>query len=132
MSTRAAIIVKSGDKYQGIYCHYDGYISGVGQTLQDHYQDYDKVKRLIALGFISLLGERVEPIGPHDFHEKEEGTTVAYMRDRGEDGCEPVEGDHILEVANRIDHSGYIYIFEEGSWTVNGIPLAKAISSGLD
>lgn len=38
MSTRSAIIRKTEDgSYEGIYCHFDGYLAGVGKTLQEHY-----------------------------------------------------------------------------------------------
>lgn len=62
MSTRAYICMKtkSGD-YRGIYNHWDGYLSGVGEILLNHYKDYDKVEKLINLGDISVLGQGLEP-----------------------------------------------------------------------
>ena len=94
MSTRSAIIEKTETGYRGIYCHNDGYLSYNGRILFDHYQDAAKVSALIDLGDISSLGERVAPIGEHsfDYSKREEGTTVAYSRDRGEEGTEAVSG----------------------------------------
>lgn len=115
MSTRSAIIMKQGDIYVGIYCHYDGYPEGVGKVLLEHYSDPEKVARLIALGSISSLGERVEPLGEHSFDAPEEGTTVAYHRDRGEEWDEsvtPAAGASWKNVSAQIGRNGYVYVFE--------------------
>jgi hypothetical protein len=72
MSTRSRIAIENQDgTVQSIYCHFDGYIDGVGTKLFNHY-DREKLKSLIELGDISSLGESTE-------------NTVAYARDRGED-----------------------------------------------
>ena len=128
MSTRSAIIRKTDSGYAGIYCHFDGYLEGVGATLRDHYSDPGKVARLIALGDISSLGQRVEPIGPHSYSDSEVGTTVAYMRDRGEEGCEARTGATATKVAGQIGHNGYVYVFDGGVWRVNGALLAEAFA----
>lgn len=73
MATRSRIgIENEHGTIRSIYCHWDGYPSGVGKTLQTHYMDRDKVEALLSLGNISELGDSIE-------------TTVAYARDRGED-----------------------------------------------
>lgn len=118
MSTHSAIITKIDNKYHGIYCHWDGYPDGVGKILKTHYQDSDKIHRLIDLGDISILGERVEPIGKHSYDTPEHGTTVAYHRDRGEDLQFSV-GETIKDVLQYIDYD-YYYVWENGSWYVNG------------
>lgn len=38
-----------------IYCHFDGYPSGVGKTLLESYQDYDSVLKLVCCGNLSYL-----------------------------------------------------------------------------
>lgn len=114
MATRSFIITPTGDSlFRGIYCHWDGYPEGVGATLAEHYTDEDKIDRLVKLGSISSLGSRVEPTngGTHSFATPEEGTTVAYHRDRGEDlniaeGCTL---DEILAAA-RESWCEYAYI----------------------
>lgn len=120
MATRSAIIEKLPDgTYRGIYCHYDGYLSYNGKVLREHYADPAKVSALIELGEISVLRERVEPVGPHSFCDREEGVTVAYHRDRGEDYL--VIRDRTAEaVADRIGHDGHVYVFEDGRWSHNG------------
>lgn len=128
MSTHAAIIAKTDTGYAGIYCHFDGYAKGVGKMLQTHYLDAEKVAKLIALGDISSLGERVDPIGPHSFSNREPGTTVAYMRDRGETGCKACTGRTVIEVAGQIDHTdSLVYVFEDGAWVVGNQPLPLAL-----
>lgn len=129
MSTRSAIIEKTATGYRGIYCHYDGYLEGVGQTLLEHYGDPAKVSRLLDLRDISVLGERVEPTGPHSYARKEEGATVAYRRDRGEPIPDAVTGATIESVASQIGHNGYVYVFENGGWTIGGKPIKEAIEA---
>ena len=104
MSTRSLIAMEnSGGTVSSIYCHFDGYIAGVGKTLQEHYTEREVVKQLIALGSISSLGERLVPIGSHSFEDQEEGTTVAYHRDRGEEwkGTKPSIPAYKERVLNR-------------------------------
>jgi hypothetical protein len=72
MSTRSRIAIENQDgTVDSIYCHFDGYLSGVGKTLFNHY-DQEKLEKLLELGDISSLGESTID-------------TVAYCRDRGED-----------------------------------------------
>jgi len=58
VSTRCLIgYVKEDGTIESIYCHHDGYLHGVGKTLQEHYKDLETVKKLMALGDLSSLGE---------------------------------------------------------------------------
>lgn len=89
MSTRARIGVLNPDEsVTSIYCHWDGSPGVLGQDLAEHYTDPAKVVRLIALGDISALYERVDPtpgVG-HSYRHPEPGVVVAYHRDRGDVG----------------------------------------------
>ncbi len=122
MSTRSAIIEKTGSVYRGIYCHFDGYEDGVGHVLLKHYQDPTKVKALIDLGDISSLGEVTTPPDGqrHSIDNPLDGITVAYGRDRGDDVTDPLTGNTIDEVAAQIGHNGHVYVFENSEWTYNG------------
>lgn len=72
MATRSKIAIENQDGIvTSVYCHFDGYNSGVGKTLFEHY-DREKTEKLIELGNISSLGESIED-------------TIAYHRDRNED-----------------------------------------------
>lgn len=86
MSTNAAIAIKEKDGYSVIYNHWDGYPEYVGTLLQAHYKSEAKVRRLIGLGNISSLRERVEPRkgDVHTFDAPLEDVTIAYSRERGE------------------------------------------------
>jgi hypothetical protein len=84
MATRSRIAIEKEDgRVYSIYCHNDGYPEHNGAVLHHYYQDREKVERLIALGDISSLSEKVEPTGPHSFNSPERGVVVAYHRDRG-------------------------------------------------
>jgi hypothetical protein len=73
MATRSRIAIENENgSVNSIYCHFDGYVDGVGAELQANYTDRSKVEELIALGDISVLRPTIE-------------TTEAYHRDRGED-----------------------------------------------
>jgi hypothetical protein len=86
MATRSRIAIERPDgSVRSIYCHWDGSPDTNGKCLANHYKDRDKVERLIELGAISYLEERVEPAGEHTFNSPESGVVVAYHRDRGED-----------------------------------------------
>jgi hypothetical protein len=117
MSTHSAIVEKTATGYRGIYCHWDGYPEGVGATLKKHYTDPVKVSALIDLGDISCLREEVAPTKGmvHSFNSPREDVTVAYGRDRGEDGIETKTGATLKEVVDQIDYE-YIYLFENEKW----------------
>ena len=72
MATRSRIAIENQDgTVTSIYCHFDGYLDGVGKKLFNHY-DREKTEKLIELGDISVLGESTLD-------------TIAYHRDRNED-----------------------------------------------
>ncbi|WP_349535084.1 hypothetical protein [Leuconostoc citreum] len=51
MSTRTAIFKEQPDgTFQGIYCHHDGYIEGVGAALIEFYQKPAKIQHVIDAG----------------------------------------------------------------------------------
>lgn len=56
MSTRSRIGVLEADgTVTSIYCHFDGYLRGVGATLLESYSDGRKVRALMRRGCISVL-----------------------------------------------------------------------------
>lgn len=87
MSTNSTIKIQRKDGTEtSIYCHWDGYIEGVGVTLQLAYNTAEKVEELLKLGDLSSLRYYTEPKkGTHDFEHPQESVCVAYHRDRGED-----------------------------------------------
>lgn len=108
MSTRSRIgMVLPSGKVGSIYCHSDGYLSGVGETLQKHYTDPVKIAALIALGDLSCLGEGVD-----------DGDTVAYMRDRHETDCPMVVSDTEDEFRAIDSGQEYVYLWRGDKWHV--------------
>ena len=92
MGTRSAIGVVTGDgSIRAVYCHYDGYLDGVGKTLLENYNDFDSVMDLVGFGDMSSLGTSIGE--KHDFNrinvsawetERTKNWCMFYNRDRGE------------------------------------------------
>lgn len=68
MATRSTIAIENLDgTVSQVYCHWDGYLEGVGATLLKHYNTREAVQKLISGGAISSLGEYVsEEVEPFD------------------------------------------------------------------
>ena len=98
MSTNASITMKDQNKFKSIYCHWDGYITGVGKTLFEHYNTNEKVKQLIDLGNISFLEPSCDKPEGHTFETPVKGYTVAYGRDRQESNQEATVHDSLKQV----------------------------------
>ena len=92
MSTRSLIGMQDEKgRIKCIYAHWDGYPSNNGRLLLEHWADKAKLAQLLALGDISVLGERIgkqidfnRNITDESYSEQHEGQCVAYHRDRGE------------------------------------------------
>lgn len=114
MSTNASIAVEHKDNTVSVvYLHYDGSVNWAGKTLVRHYNTLEKAEQLVALGDISVLGERIEPIGEHSFAKRESGTNVYYNRDRGENTVID-HYDSIQDYMRNNIQEEYNYIFTEG------------------
>ena len=131
MGTRSTIAVKHGNRIKAVYCHWDGYVEGVGATLLEHYQASPKANNLIALGNISSLGEDIGVAHPFSKFEMPEGEiydetlyetmTTFYGRDRGEKSQEFKSFASEAEWMDYYDGSGaeYYYIMDDGVWYVS-------------
>ena len=83
--------------YMGIYCHYDGYPSGVGTELNTKFTTYEQVLNLILLGGCSYIIDTI--CSYHNW--RNEGTKI------------------IKKEFERPKYCGlynYEYIFEDGEW----------------
>lgn len=77
MSTISYIVKKLNDnEYKSIYCHFDGYLDGVGQVLLDNYNSEKGIDSILELGDMSRLGETP--------------TACDTYKNRGEDNTEAV------------------------------------------
>jgi len=134
MATRSSITAKVGKQYVGVYCHNDGYPSGVGQTLFLHHNSQEAAEAIVALGALSQLHAQLAPnVGEeHSFDDPIHGVTIAYHRDRDEDMM--VSRGPSWKVAREKIDAAYHYLFEDGLWfctseygTFEKIPLTRFI-----
>lgn len=116
MSTHGSITVKTENgKFRTIYCHSDGYLSGVGKTLAEHYSTQEKAEELLSGGNISVLGESCDKPEGHSFYNRVEGYTVYYGRDRGEKDVEAREYATFNEVI-KYEKQEFNYFLDNGKW----------------
>jgi hypothetical protein len=120
MSTRSRIAFKREDGLiSSIYCHSDGYPKHNGKILQENYQDVNKIKQLIVLGSLSILGPEIGDI--QDFNNpKDRNWCLFYGRDRGEKNTEHHNHKTVEELIDAASSSWgeYVYLFEDGEWKV--------------
>ncbi len=126
MSTRSLIAIKNSDakSCRSLYLHFDGYPSGAGRILIDHYNTEEKVEALLALGSLSALGERLAPeLGEkHNYNDPAGGICIAYHRDRGEKLRVPTvwnSAEEMLSQASDKFWAEYCYLFRDGKWYVD-------------
>lgn len=130
MSTRSSIAVQHKDgSVSAVYCHFDGYLAGVGAALLKHHRAFEAAESLVGLGDLSCV--------QHD------GNVEAYSRDRGEefDQVKPSVFPTLNEYLSDGDlgDNGYRYIFTDGEWKVFGravgptpAPLVDAIAKDVE
>jgi hypothetical protein len=142
-----------GDKIKSVYCHWDGYLSNNGQTLQEHY-DSTKANNLVALGDLSSLraeiGEkhafsRLEtPMDEEAYNKLYGNMTTFYGRDRGEENVSWKVAHSFEEFLEQVNNCGgeYYYVMKDGVWYCGDVyeshstaltnkltPLSEALSN---
>ena len=118
MATRARIGLKQKNgTIIAAYSHWDGYLSGLGYNLCEHWTDPKKVLEAIKLGGASKWGQIIgDKINFDDRHnEMYDIQNVYYGRDRGEEGQGPSvykdEGTYIKDGFNSGEE--YIYLMKQ-------------------
>lgn len=92
-------------EYIGIYCHWDGYLEGVGVALKEYFTDYDAILNLIAGGDCSSIWyDGVK------HYANRKGEEWKYIK--------PKQGFTSKSVADSIGHDGCVYIYDDG-WNFN-------------
>lgn len=122
MSTNAFIGIRENSSITYIYNHSDGYLEYLGRMLLEHYNSEEKAKALVELGDVSIVKEKLAPaegtVHGFDCDKRQEGVSVFYGRDRGEDW----EWIKPTTIQNTVfdEHSYYNYLYdvEEGRWLV--------------
>lgn len=109
MSTRSLIGIKDNKGITSVYCHFDGYLDGVGITLLKYYDTEEKIYELLEKGDMSSLGEYI-------------GTCEFYYQ-RGEDDVDaqtiPADVPNIKDAYYKSGQNrwaDYVYLFEDGKW----------------
>ena len=120
MSTRGVIAIEDSNKTcRAIYVHFDMYLDGGGICLTQHYTTQNRVDKLLELGGLSALGDRLSEDDPEP---EAQSTCVAYHRDYGATYEQPDEwesADKLLEQAHHMYWAEYVYLFRNGEWVFN-------------
>lgn len=109
MSTRCHIASVPDNLF--IYCHFDGYLEGVGQILKKYYNTPNKISELLALGDISFLEPSTECPKNHSYDHPVDGYTVAYYRDQGAPWQEVKPRE-----LSKMDKQEYNYKWDGNKW----------------
>ncbi|WP_349584133.1 hypothetical protein [Leuconostoc citreum] len=146
MSTRTAIFKEQNDgTFQGIYCHHDGYIEGVGAALIKYYHDPSKIQTVIDAGkSLSSIGVSNEVRRYYDerndLHndngelkyclyvgedtDLEQIRTFKYLtltnHDEVDGYHEHIAGKDIFVPCRGSDNNGYLYVQKQsGQWLIS-------------
>jgi hypothetical protein len=126
MSTRSSIAVEHANgTVSAIYCHFDGYLEGVGSNLVDAFNSQEMAETLVALGDLSSVGGD----GP-DAYSRDHGETFEDVKPR----VYPDFATYAARVGKEIGDNGYRYIFRraEGAWFVwNDSKPMKPVADAL-
>lgn len=98
--------IQLNGEYVGIYCHWDGYPSGVGAALEASFKSYDDVLNLILGGACSSIND--DSIRHYSNRNGEEWKHI-----------KPCVGNHAYEVVSKV--GGYIeysYLFDNDKWNI--------------
>lgn len=121
MSTNSIIAVKQDDdQYETIYCHWDGYPTGVGASLLESYNSLELANQLVAGGDISSIAG--QPDNVPKYYAKR-GSWGSSNWGSSADVDEPWEDvkptNRTMEEIQKWAKDGfceYVYLFEDGEW----------------
>lgn len=131
MSTNSNIGYQRKDgKVRAVYCHWDGYPTGVGATLLKNHDSAREARRLVSLGDISILAGTDGTLAPRGYDsycaDTDNDGIVTYNRWRKEGT--PQHGtlyDNELAYArdNKYGGTEYLYLYRVGyGWFVVQFP----------
>ena len=105
MSTNSLVAyLKEDGSIVSTYVHYDGYVTGVGLTLLEHYNTDERAFAVSTAGYCSSLSESLEKS-----LEKSTHTELWTVNENREEFEEYVQLDSGLE---------YVYLWSDGYWKV--------------
>jgi hypothetical protein len=102
MATRSFIAKKESDSsYTAVYCHWDGYPEGVGETLKNFYSNPQDIQKLLEGGDMSSLGKTLNE--------------TVYYTQRGEDPHNKTISNslnELIKLAHDVN-AEYLYVFDK-------------------
>jgi hypothetical protein len=114
MATRSIIAAEfdaeMGGNIVATYCHYDGYLQGVGTTLLRNFNDSESAFAISDMGYLSSLYDSVEEnADPEKFGER------AHANDD-----EPNYFEDLADIEANMTNYGaeFAYVFKDGKWFV--------------
>lgn len=114
MGTRSTIALEYADgTIEEVYCRWDGYIDGVGKTLQDHYMDPFKVQQLVSQGAMSSLKESVNDCS---FYTKRGEDLVVNCYSNFKDYCNRGRGEEYNYILRQIDGKATWFVTSDTAW----------------
>lgn len=119
MGTRSRIGIRNEDgTITSVYCHWDGYLSHNGLLLLEHWSDAKKLKKMMKLGDMSVLGEEIGT--KHDFNNLDlRGNGCSfYKRDRGETDVDAITTNEDDFIEAREEYT-YLYEPKDKQWLVS-------------
>jgi hypothetical protein len=139
MATRSNIAYRNAEgTIVSVYTHWDGYVAGVGRTLQENYQDQAKIEALVALGSISSLGAELgEKQDFNDRSTQKDEWTLAYNRDRGEE-LAIGKYDDIPSWIDDMEEYAYLWtgtewlVNDHGERDTNGFPVFNRLEDAVE
>lgn len=101
MATNAHIGYIENNRIVYTYVHYDGYPSHVGKILYEEYNNIDKIKELVNLGYLESI---------------DSGKVIAFHRDKGYDFYQVKSGatNHLSEFTTR--EFNYLFDVKSDRW----------------
>tara|TARA_Y100000593_G_scaffold33771_1_gene66321 strand:- start:495 stop:1046 length:552 start_codon:yes stop_codon:yes gene_type:complete len=123
MSTRSYIAVEQPNKQvHSIYCHFDGYLEGVGNHLLKYWNSEELANKLISFGDISSVPSSTDEI---------EMSEQAYDNENGK-ASEHATEYHMITGLNGDIFIEYIYIWKDESWHYSKLVMIHNIENAYD
>ena len=133
MSTHSNIgILNQDGTVDYIYCHFDGYLQYNGSILNKHYTTEEQVRKLIALGDMSSLGEKLGEKQEFNKQSRRE-YCLAYGRDKGESNTEARKCSYVDYTREYFEAFIYLFTPKSNEWVVreSGVHYWASLSDAL-
>lgn len=114
-------------KFMCIYHHWDGYVTGVGRTLIEHYKDYETILNLLAMGDMSTINETItsyqgwrnEDTPPQFFGDKKKVSRWSTTKEKWVTRTEKMTDKNGNLDSKKAICEEYAYLFDGEKWWVS-------------